>query len=395
MSMESTTGQTGNLSKDSKCPVVVQAVRSIGKGGGVSGVAHQLDIEFRKAGYDCRTYTGEDVGISVYANNSGITSRLILLRDVVVYSVVGTMGLRSRYGRSDKYIVISHNDVVGGDIYINHGLHKSMIIRSPRRWRMLFFNPLHWFLLIREEIRHRLKMYRYVVCLSKYDKKQLISSYPVDESCIEIIPNGVDIDRFVPSKQLRVKTRKNLCMKREEFVLLFIGHEFMRKGLYYLVRSLKFLPANVVVWAAGGDDMQIKRAMRVAEHEGVSDRIRFLGKRNDIPDLMNGADIFVLPTEFEPWGLVGTEALACGRPILMTEEGGISAYLKDGVNGFFIRKDPEDIAAKTRLLMEDHALRSSMEIAARESALAYSWNNIARQYLELIGRAWREKTHHA
>jgi glycosyltransferase involved in cell wall biosynthesis len=106
---------------------------------------------------------------------------------------------------------------------------------------------------------------------------------------------------------------------------------------------------------------------------------------------MCAADAFILPTFYEQWPLVGLEALASGTPILMTSIGGIKEYLVDGENGFFIKRDSQDIADKVRKLIDNPKKIELMKINARETALGYSWQSVTQQYINLIKTVVKEK----
>lgn len=374
------------------CPVIVQSVRDLKPGGGSSGVAYFLEKEFQKLGYHTERFTLENLGIKARRPTKGlIHEKLRLLNDVILYSILGTIRLKKKYKKLSSYVVLCHGDSMTGDIYINHGCHKAMLLKRKDKWRMLFRNPLHLFLLLREEIRHKLSIHRFIICFSEYDIREMMEVFRIPRERFVIIPNGVDVERFKPDNVSRKNLRQSMNVADNEFVLIFVGHEFVRKGLGFAIRSLKHLPENVKLWAVGGDDLRIRMHQKLAQREGVLERVSFLGKRYDTQDLYNAADVFVLPTDFEPWGLVGTEALACGKPILMTRTGGITTYLNDGENGYFIRQDPNDIAEKVRLLMNDRALYHKMSKTARERVLVYSWDKIAEQYIELINRICKEK----
>jgi glycosyltransferase involved in cell wall biosynthesis len=100
--------------------------------------------------------------------------------------------------------------------------------------------------------------------------------------------------------------------------------------------------------------------------------------------IMNASDVFVLPSKFEAWPLVGLEAMACGIPAIMKPTGGISDYLHDGENGFFITEDPADIAAQIKKTSQDSAAYRLMSLQARRTALRFSWEVVASKYVQLL-----------
>ena len=110
----------------------------------------------------------------------------------------------------------------------------------------------------------------------------------------------------------------------------------------------------------------------------------FAGARTDLPIIYPAADAFVLPTLYETFALVCLEAMASGLPVLAAPVGGIEDYLRDGENGFHIRRDPADIAAKLDLVFGDPELRAGIRERALATANNYAWQKIAEQYLNLF-----------
>lgn len=373
-------------------PLVVQCAREIRAGGGICGVAYYLEEAFERLGYACKRFSLKELGLEPpHQRHSFLIGKLLLLRDVLIYSIFGTWKLWRQYKGKRHRVFICHNDVLYGDIYINHGLHKALIKQHAHKWRLLLRNPLHIFLLVREELRHALGLHDRIICFSQADKNDLLRYYRLSPDKIHIIPNGVDVDKFQPSVSARQEKRHDAQVHEQDFVMLFVGHVFEPKGLRHAIESLKYLPAEVRLWVLGGSAQGIDRYRRVAKRAGVLDRVRFWGVRYDTPAFFNAADVLVLPSASESWGLVGLEAMACGRPAFMTRVGGIPEYLKEGENGFFIQQDPEDIAHKVRRLLEDQALRKQIGEKARETALQFTWELIAQRYLNLIDSVLKER----
>lgn len=376
-------------------PGIIQCVREIKQGGGVSGVAYNLEKQFKKAGYLCERFTLDNVElnektVSTHLRSNYYFEKIKLLRDVIVYSIKGTYKLRKYFSKGRNMVVICHNDVLFGDIYVMHGLHKAFIFQSPHKWRILLRNPLHLFLLFREELRYCLDIHKKIVAFSEKEKRDIIQFYKVNSDKIILIPNGVDIEKFRPNPKEGLDFRKELSISDNCFTLAFVGHEFERKGLKFILYALHILVKKGItphLIVAGKDDP--KKVSNILQ--GIEHFVHFVGDRQDINRIYNAADAFVLPSAYETWALVGLEAMACGIPALMTSVGGITEYLKDGQNGFFIRQDPEDIAQKVLLLLENESMRKAMGEKARETALQYSWDRVADKYLELIHEVWEER----
>ncbi len=377
--------------------IILQCVRDLSRRGGVSEVVSRLEEQFLATGADARHFTLDDVlsrnkSILYNSSKSIFLQKLLLLRDVLAFSIKGSYITRRKYRYEKNIVSLSHNDLVWGDIYVNHGLHKAMIFKSRHPYRIMFRNPLHVFLLVREWLRIRLNVHRYIVCFCKIEEDNFVEYYPKAKGKVVIIPNGVNTGMFRPVHSLRTEKRKEIQLGAEDFILMFVGHEFERKGLGYVIESLQHLPEKVCLCVVGGGaEENIRHYRKMSERLHLGRRVRFLGTRADIPGLLNACDVFVLPTSAEAWPLVGLEAMACGVPALMTPVGGIPEYLKDGVNGFFIERDASDIAEKVQRLMSDPELMGKMKNAARETSIQYSWETVARKYLSLIRKVAREK----
>jgi glycosyltransferase involved in cell wall biosynthesis len=226
---------------------------------------------------------------------------------------------------------------------------------------------------------------------SEYEKKIFADVYPSTAKRLRVIPNGVDVTRFDVRDDWRTRARERLALVDSDFSMIFIGHEFDRKGLSFVIEALLGLPDHVRLIVVGGAEYMQRKYGQLARDLGVDARVAFLGVRGDVEQLLNAADAFVLPTFYEAWPLVGLEAMACGTPALMTPVGGITECLANGENGFFIKRDPKDIAEKVKTLMDDPELLRNMRSNARETALKYSWDKVAEQYLDLIKEVAEEK----
>ena len=103
-----------------------------------------------------------------------------------------------------------------------------------------------------------------------------------------------------------------------------------------------------------------------------------------MPDLYGAADAFLLPSRYESFALVCIEALATGVPVVAPRIGGVEDYVEDSVNGFLVERDEVAIGDALDRLFGDPDLCSSMSSAARSTARAFSWTEIARRYLDLL-----------
>jgi len=373
-------------------PIIIQAARTIHKNGGISGVAYFLEQNFQKKGYKTQRFTIESLPFGKFLKDRKFKniflSKIYLFISVLYYSVVGSIILFFKNKNKNK-IIICHNDVLVGDIYINHGLHKSLLEKNGYI-KMFLKNPLHLFLYLREEFRHRFFKHRFIVTFSKEDADELKTLYPI-KSEIVIIPNGIDINRFYPDILLRNKYRLLNKVNPNDFIMIFIGHEFERKGLKFIIDSLLYLDQKVKLWVVGGNITMINQYKQIANKIGVGNRVKFFGYQRCINELLNASDVMVLASDIEPWGLVGLEAMATGTPFISTKTHGTKEYLKDGFNGLFINRDGRDIAEKISFLINNNDIYKQMCLNSRKTAESFSWDKITDKYIEIINLLLKDK----
>lgn len=212
---------------------------------------------------------------------------------------------------------------------------------------------------------------------------ELQDAYPIGDSLVQVVPNGADLERFSPRRRgdalSKVVERHDLSPG--DFVLLFSGGDWRRKGLHHLIGSLKHLPPNVKLLIAGdhptGDEMR-----SLCGSIGVADRVRFAGFRSDIENYYAAADLFVFPTAYEAFSLATIEAAASGLPVLMPDVSGAQELIGDGQCGTIILPTPDGIASAVQVYYDDAELRQRASIAARRRVeQLFSWDRIADQTL--------------
>jgi UDP-glucose:(heptosyl)LPS alpha-1,3-glucosyltransferase len=367
---------------------IVQAARTIGPGFGVSGPAFQLERAFQALGCTTGRFTLADLCRSTERAPSASPPIELwrFWRDIVVFSTAGSLALWWRFRRrGPRTVVICQVDALYGDLFVVRSLHKAFLERHPARRVMMLRNPLHAFVLLRDRIRFTLGIHRHFVALSQGNKDDIVRLYGVPASRITVIANGVDLDRFQPSADARQSVRRLLSLPPDGLVAIFVGHEFERKGLTFVLDALAQLArrnVDISLIVAGGDSPDRFRT----GSEDVDSRVRFVGHRSDIERYYAAADVFVMPASFDISPLAGLEALASGLPILITDLGGVREYLRDNFNGWFVRPDAGDIASKLERLAADPVLRRAMSANARVSVIDRGWMGVARQMLDLIDR---------
>ena len=196
-----------------------------------------------------------------------------------------------------------------------------------------------------------------------------------------MIHSGVDSERYTPENipVYRDEIRKRHGLGNEP-VLLLVGGDWGRKGVAEVITSLSMLDSrDAKLLVAGPGNAGAYR--RMARAVGVEDRVVFVGETRDAWQYHAAADIFLLPTKYEAFGLAILEAMATGLPVLVSAVAGAAELIGDGVDGLLIMSptDPEEIAARTDSLLDDQELRRRLGASARLTAVRYNWARVAEK----------------
>ena len=223
------------------------------------------------------------------------------------------------------------------------------------------------------------------------ERAQLASLYDAELDRIEVVPPGVDHTVFLPGDRGAARQRLRITAPR---VLLFVGRIQRLKGADLAIRVLAALDdpklALVIVGGPSGGDGSAEQARvhALAEELGVSGQIHWVSpRRHDrLADYYRAADVCIVPSRSESFGLVALEAAACGTPVVAAAVGGLRSLVDDGNTGFLIDgRDPDDFAAPVARLLADEILASEMGAGAAARSTRYSWSMTAGRLRRLYG----------
>jgi glycosyltransferase involved in cell wall biosynthesis len=222
-----------------------------------------------------------------------------------------------------------------------------------------------------------------IICRAACERYIRVGAAPRKK--LEVIHNGVDTARFSPSPETRAADRDALGLARE-FVWLAVGRLVEQKDYQVLLRALKLLNGSgwVLLIAGGGPLEGVLRSE--CERLGFGQRVRFLGAREEIGRLYNAADAFVMSSRYEGLSVALLEAASMGLPSVVTNVGGNTEVVLDGVTGYVVEpEDPEELGRAMRRLSEAPApVRRKFGAAAREHCLAnFRFEGIADKWIEL------------
>lgn len=243
-----------------------------------------------------------------------------------------------------------------------------------------------------------------VVAVSESTKADVLRLFDVDPARVQVIHNGIDLEEYRERRDEAVLKRYGIDPARP--YILFVGRITRQKGIVHLVRALQHLdPGFQVVLCAGAPDTpEIAAEMKTAVEQARVTRpgviwIDAMVSKEEVIALYSGAEVFVCPSIYEPFGIINLEAMACGTPVVASAVGGIPEVVVPGETGLLVPVEQMneapfepvnadtfafDLAEAINELMRDEARRRSMGKKARERVeQAFSWDAIARKTAEL------------
>ena len=242
----------------------------------------------------------------------------------------------------------------------------------------------------------------YLVAATPLERAQMVWLYGADAAKIVVIPCGVDLNLFGPVPQDEARQILGLPAKRR--VVLFVGRIEPLKGIDTLLRAMALVAHNlpgdqedlsviIIGGAPGAGAGQVKQELERLEslrvELGIDHLVTFLGAQNQdtLVYYYSAADMVVVPSHYESFGMVALEAMACGTPVVASQVGGQAFLVQDGVTGFTVPVDePEALAEKLTVLVVDYQLRHKLGQQALAVAQQYAWENIAARILSLYGQ---------
>jgi D-inositol-3-phosphate glycosyltransferase len=220
------------------------------------------------------------------------------------------------------------------------------------------------------------------------EAEQIVELYGADPDRVRIVPLGVDHAFFAPGE--RSQARRALGLPASGPLLLFVGRIQPLKGADVAVRVLAELgsddrgdpPTLVVVGGPSGPrgEDSYRELAELVERLGVAQRVRFVPPQPHevISTYYRAADVCLVPSRSESFGLVALESAACGTPVVASNVGGLTTLVDHGRTGFLVdRREPGEFARYVRRILDDPATAASMSARAAAGALEYSWRDAA------------------
>ena len=243
-----------------------------------------------------------------------------------------------------------------------------------------------------------------IIAATPRDRQQMIDLYDAPRNKISIISPGVDLALFRP---LDIPDTKQYF--KDDHTVLFVGRIDPIKGIDTWFRAMKFvveedpsLRGRLCVCLIGGDldedepDEEFARLQALKDELGIADVVAFLGKRSQesLPFYYASADVVVMPSRYESFGLAALEAMACGTPVVASDVGGLSFVVRDGETGFLVPEGNARVMADClSSVLHNPELRARLGKRGVEVAREYAWTRVADQieamYCEVTGERSR------
>ena len=227
-----------------------------------------------------------------------------------------------------------------------------------------------------------------IVAFSPHERDAMMRLYQAEEANIELVPCGVDLSLFRPLDQAEARAQLGLNGGK---VLLYVGRLEPLKGLELLLHTAAQLETceDVRVLVVGGNgkaDQRIDDVRRLAQDLKVDHVFDFVGRvdQEDLPLYYNAADVCVVPSFYESFGLAALESMACGTPVVATRVGGLSTIIQHGRTGYLKSwRCPEAFASSLEMIISNKKLQHSMGLAARRRAEGMGWDEVAARITDV------------
>jgi UDP-glucose:(heptosyl)LPS alpha-1,3-glucosyltransferase len=287
-------------------------------------------------------------------------------------------------------IVQSQVRLSGCDIYrAGGGVHREWLKqrnRASHSLRKLFvrFSLYNGFKLRAEKNLYANPRLKAVICNSRMVKEEIEHYFKIPCDKMHVFYNPVDLEKFDRQNRLvdRRMLRGMLGLGSEGLVYLFVGSGFERKGLSILLESMAHLPEDTSLLVVGKES-RMGKYQRKCRRLGITDRVIFAGMQKDVAPYYAAADVFVLPTLYDPFANSVLEAMAASLPVITSFKCGAVDIIQNGRNGFVCDALDKGALVRYMRLLRNKDLRMSVGIAGRETVSTFTLDAMSRNLREL------------
>lgn len=309
----------------------------------------------------------------------------------ILSNIIFSINIKNFLKKDGFDSVVSFERTGCGDIYrAGDGCHKEWLNKrrecEPFYKKISFaFNPHHRLLLYLE--KKTFENSKIIIANSKMVNNDIQRNYHTPAEKIHIIYNGVDLQRFHSAdddKKAAVKYSMGLQGMK---VVLFVGADLDRKGLPVLLKAFSVMKDKDIKLLVAGKKAK-SRHILLAKRLGIKEDVIFWGPEKDITKLYAAADIFVLPTIYDPFSNATIEAMASGLPVITTSNNGAAELIDNGVEGYVIN-DPADYELIAEKISSALSQNEEMGKKAREKAARYPIKDAVDKIVALISGEYK------
>jgi UDP-glucose:(heptosyl)LPS alpha-1,3-glucosyltransferase len=298
-------------------------------------------------------------------------------------------------GNESFDIIQSHEKTWKQDVYrVGDGCHKEWLEQRKRfipalKGFFLSCNPFHWLILKLEKNLFESGQCRKFIAISQMVKNDILKHYHCPQENISVVYNGVDLTRFHPENQNRYRAsiREELGIPKSSILILFVGSGFERKGLKPLLEATQFLRCKdwrLLVMGKGKWGKYLHFAP-----ENLRSKIIYKEPVPEIERYYAAADIFTLPSIYEPFGNANLEALASGLPVITTRPCGAANIIQHKLNGLIVEtpESSKEIAENINILFNSslrQTIRKNGRVLAEKFSVEKNTREMLKAYQEII-----------
>jgi len=232
-----------------------------------------------------------------------------------------------------------------------------------------------------------------VIAVSGWMKSEVVSTFRIPSEKVVDIPNAVDPLKFEGAADNQA-ARRRWGVEDGDRLITAVGRLTAQKGFDDLIRAYPIIkrsvPASRLLLV--GDGYMRTELEHLAEQLHVKDSTTFAGFISDteLVAALRSSDVVVVPSRFEPFGIIALEAMAAGTPLVVSRVGGLAEIVEDSVDGIEVEpNNPSAIASATVSILSDREFAARLATRGEEKAKSYSWENVAKRTLGVYQEAAR------
>ncbi|MDD4990110.1 MAG: glycosyltransferase family 4 protein [Candidatus Pacebacteria bacterium] len=222
-----------------------------------------------------------------------------------------------------------------------------------------------------------------VVAVSNYTKNKIIENYGIDGSKIKVVHNAIDPECF--NQTLQTPNQLLDLKSAGKKIVLFVGRITLQKGPDYFLKAAKKVLAynfNIIFIVAGSGDME-RQIIEETANLGIADKFLFAGflQGEDLKKVYTAADLFVMPSVSEPFGLTALESVSFGTPVLVSKQSGVSEVIKNALKVDFW--DIDEMANKILACLNYPVLNATLQNESQKELTKLSWQKSAQKCIDI------------